>query len=172
MVTYQRDGDRRQGLKNKNKRSRLGRVGSKLRMKKMTPAERLKWFVMKNKELKAAKKIVEDIKDEIAPIKAEILADFEEGTVTSTKVEGGTVYLHRDMTVAAVGGDTDAVVMKLRKARLSELIGIKHSTLKAFVKERCKQEDGTFALDLKHLPPSLRDVVQLGERFDVRIRQS
>lgn len=112
-------------------------------------------------------------KDELAPLESWLADDFASRGVQSIKINGYTVYLKRDLSVKSKGGDTAAVVDKLRRARLGELIGISWPRLRAWVKERCYREDlDEWDTDINKLPPSLREVVEISEFTKVCCRKA
>jgi len=113
------------------------------------------------------------VKDDIAPLESWIADDFAQRRCQSINLDGHTVYLRRDLSVKSKGGDTAAIVDKLRRARLGELIGVNWPRIKAWVKERCYREDiGEWQANTSKLPPSLRDVVDVEEYVRVCCKKS
>lgn len=112
-------------------------------------------------------------KEDLQPVESWLANDFMSRGVQSIKQNGYTVYLKRDLSVKSKGGDTAAVVDKLRRARLGELIGINWPRIRAWVKERCYRADlDEWDTDITKLPPSLREVVEISEFTKVCCRKA
>ena len=109
------------------------------------------------------------IKDKMAPIEEVLLEHFQGGT-TQIKRGGLTLYLKRDVTVGSADGDVEALTDALRKARLGFLISPQWTRMKAWVKERCIQENGE--LNIKKLPPTIAAHVKIAEKFSIGNRKA
>lgn len=138
-----------------------------------TRDERISRYVALTRAKRQIEAELRKVKDDIAPLEDAIATDFEERRCQSINLDGHTVYLRRDLSVRSKGGDTAAIVDKLRRARLGELIGVNWSRIRAWVKERCYREDiGEWQADISKLPPSLRDVVEVTEFTRVCCKKS
>ena len=134
---------------------------------------RIKHYIDLHVEKRRIEAELRKVKDDIAPLESWIADDFAERRCQSINLDGHTVYLRRDLSVKSCGGDTAAIVDKLRRARLGELIGVNWPRIKAWVKERCYREDiGEWQADVSKLPPSLRDVVEVTELVRVSCKKS
>jgi hypothetical protein len=114
------------------------------------------------------------IKEEADALERDLIEDFANAGMQSVSVDGKTVYLHRSTFAQRAGGvTTEELKAALRLAGLGDLIGetIPAQTLSAYVREVLDREveDGE---ETPQLPEPLRDLLELGERYAVRIRAS
>ncbi len=139
----------------------------------MTTDEKVARFVSLTETKRDLEAKLNPIEKEIKELKPQISEEFNAIGQKSVNRNGWVVYLSRQLSVRAVDGDTDAVVDKLRRARLGELISISHPKLSAYVKEKMyNPSTDTWELDLGKLPPSLREVVEVSEYYNVNCKKS
>jgi hypothetical protein len=99
-------------------------------------------------------------------IEAELIEQFGEAGMQNINIDGRTIYLHRStFAQRAAGVDAEDVKAALRAAGATDLITetVNHQTLSAYVRELL-DDDGP------GLPPALDGVLELGERYSIRVR--
>lgn len=119
---------------------------------------------------------LDPIKDEMAALAPFILAEFDRTDQQSVSRSGWTLFRQRQLNVrSACEGGNDEMVMRLRKARLNELVTANWTRLYSWVRETLyNDETGRWEVDEaeKRLPPSLRDAFALEEFYRLGIRKS
>lgn len=112
------------------------------------------------------------LKAEAAVLEAELVDAFGEAGMQSVNLDGKTVYLHRSTFAQRKPGvDAEMVKAALRASGAEELVTetVNANTLSAWVRELVEAaEDGRG----NGLPEAAAEVLELGERFAVRIRAS
>lgn len=106
------------------------------------------------------------IKQEADILEAELIEAFTEAGLQNISLDGKTVFLHRSTFAQRKEGITaDDVKAALRAAGAADLIGetVNANTLSAYVREFVDDDDNLA------LPEPLVDVLDLGERFSIRI---
>jgi hypothetical protein len=104
------------------------------------------------KQLDDARKIVEET----------ILTTWEEEGVTSTKVDGSTVYLSSRRWWTAKNGNRQAVVEALEGLGMDDMVTFNTQTLSSYCNELEKMEEP--------IPRELLAVVDTSEQFSVKTR--
>ena len=109
---------------------------------------------------------------EIESLDRQITKNWNDSGTQSVKRNGYTVYMSRDVSAKARGGDTGEVVDALRKARLGELIGLNHPRIKSWLKERLyNKHTDEWEVNTDKLPPSFNAVVEVSEFFKLGMRK-
>lgn len=131
--------------------------------------------------LVAEKRALDDEKNKInkkiESIEREITRKWEDSGTTKVTREVAdvgkyTVFIKRNISAKAKDGDTMTVVDKLRRARLGELLGVNHPKLRAFLKERLyNKHTDEWELNMDKLPPSLVEVLDVSEFFELSCRK-
>lgn len=115
---------------------------------------------------KSSEAEAEAFKQEANLIEAELVEAFGEAGMQNVNIDGRTIYLHRStFAQRAAGVDVEDVKAALRAAGADDLISetVNHQTLSAYVRELL-DDDGP------GLPPALDGVLELGERYSIRVR--
>lgn len=115
---------------------------------------------------KSSEAEAEAYKQEANLIEAELIEAFGEAGMQNVNIDGRTIYLHRSTYAQrATGIDVEDVKAALRAAGADDLISetVNHQTLSAYVRELL-DDDGP------GLPPALDGVLELGERYSIRVR--
>lgn len=129
--------------------------------------------VRRYQELRAAQKGLESeadaIKAEANKLEAELIEAFADAGLQNMNVNDHTVYLHRSTFATRCEGVTaDDVKAALRAAGAGDLVTetVNAQTLSAYVRELVDVDDAP------GLPEPLKDVLDLGERFALRVRSA
>jgi hypothetical protein len=127
-------------------------------------------LVRRYKELREAEKAADAeksaIKEEADALEGRLIEMFSDAGVPSISLDGKTIYLHRSTYAQRLPGvDTDDVKAALREAGAGDLIkeSINANTLSAYVRELLDVDDAP------GLPEPLQGILELGERFAVRV---
>jgi len=127
-------------------------------------------LVRRYKDLRAAEAASDSerkaMKEEADKLEQQIVDMYSEAGVPSLSIDGKTVYLHRSTYAQRIGGaDSDAVIAALRASGHGDIVkdNVNGQTLNALVRELCDGDEP------KGLPEPLADVLELGERFAIRI---
>lgn len=105
------------------------------------------------------------VEAESQAIETELMAEFERSGIQNMKVNGLTVYLHRQVWANARNGDYEGACTALLEAGLPELVERRFNTnrLSAWVRERTKEGE--------ELPETLKQSLEISERFSLRTRK-
>lgn len=130
-------------------------------------SDNLTRFVELTERRKALEESLDAVKKIAAAVEKSLLDDFERAGVSSAKVNGTTVCLHRTMAVRPKA-DRLAVCAALRAAGLGDYVSVEATyntnSLTAYVKEQEKNGEP--------IPECLRETLELTELFFVRTRKS
>ena len=129
-------------------------------------------FITLTERKKAIKNSLDEVNTELAGVEAEIAQTFRDNGTSKITRNGVTVHLIRHLSVRNTAG-TAATVAALRKARLGDLLMASSQRMKAWIKEKMEnRRTGTWEVNLKKLPPSLRKVVSVEEYYKIGVRKS
>lgn len=109
------------------------------------------------------------IKDEANLLEGELVEAFSEAQMQNVNLDGKTVYLHRSTFAQRKAGvETEDLKAGLRAAGADDLITetVNAQTLSAYVRELTEDDDAP------GLPEPLVDLLELGERYAIRIKAS
>lgn len=97
----------------------------------------LKEFVALEDEKAAIKTRLKTIENRLGELDESLTNEFLEDGIQSTKIDGRTVYLHRDLYASAKEGDKEAVVAALKQCDLGQYVKEDYNanSLKAYVRE-------------------------------------
>ena len=106
------------------------------------------------------------VKEQCAETEARLLKEFEAAGMESAKVDGMTVYLHRQLWASPGEAGRDAVVVALKETGMDQYVSENYNanSLSAFVREMENTEQA--------LPEQLANVLKVVEKFSLRTRQS
>lgn len=136
------------------------------------PEERVERYIALRRLREEVEAALKPVKAEIEVLEGKVIDDFAESGRQSVRQLGRTVYLSRDLTIRNVSG-TASTVAALRRARLTDLIGINHPKFKAWAKERMTdQETGEWTADASKLPPTIRELVEVDEYAKLGFRKA
>lgn len=111
-------------------------------------------------------------KDEATAIEAQLIEAFTEAGLQNINLDGKTIFLHRTTFAQRKNGATaEDVKAALRAAGAGDLVQetVNSQTLGAWVRELVDaEEDGRGP----GLPPEAAEVLELGEKYAVRIKAS
>jgi hypothetical protein len=127
-------------------------------------SEKLRRFVEIDRRIKAAESEAEDLKKERVRLQAELLDEFADAGIENIRIDGQTVYAHRQ--VWAKTPDKAAAVAAL-KALYPELVTetFNSNTLSSLLREREKAGDNP-------VPPELEGLVEASEVWSLRSRRA
>lgn len=106
------------------------------------------------------------MKEEADKLEQQIVDMYADAGVPSLSLDGKTVYLHRSTYAQRLPGLTSEDVMEaLRKSGHGDIVkdSVNGQTLNALVRELCDGDEP------KGLPEPLAEVLEMGERFAIRI---
>lgn len=136
------------------------------------PLEKLRRYRELRDAAAASEAEAKALKDEATLLEAELVEAFSEAGTQSVNIDGKTIYLHRSTFAQRKPGVTaEDVKEALRASGASDLVTetVNAQTLSAWVRELVEAaEDGRGP----GLPEPAEAVLELGERFAVRIRAS
>lgn len=127
-------------------------------------------------ELSARKReLQEELKQtntELGVLEEQLLPQFENAGVQNMRINGMTVFIHRQIWAGAEDGDTERAVDALKAAGLTDYVAEKFNTnsLSAWVREQVAVADTEDLYDA--LPPEFRGSISVAERFQLRARRS
>lgn len=126
----------------------------------------LKKFLRLTRDKKALDVKLEKVKQDLKESEKVLRAQFEKAGLDSTKVDGTTIYLHRQVWARAKDGDRGAVLVALRETEMDEYITENFNTnsLSAYVRE-CEKEG-------QEIPEKLKACLEITEVFSLRTRSS
>lgn len=127
-------------------------------------------LVRRYKDLRAAEKEADSeraaVKEEADKLEQQIVDMYSDAGVPSLSIDGKTVYLHRSTYAQRLPGLTSEDVMAaLRASGHGDIVKdtVNGQTLNALVRELCDGDEP------KGLPEPLAEVLEMGERFAIRI---
>lgn len=125
---------------------------------------RLARYAELSKQRKLREAEVENIMEEMKQLEAELLPQFEQLGMQSSKVAGVTIYIARELWASALDGDHDKANKALEEAGLGNLILPRFNvqTLSAYVRELDKAGE--------ELPPSFDGAIKVAEVFKLKSR--
>ncbi len=130
----------------------------------ITPSQRLERYAQLREQKRKREGDLKLINEELAELEQNILVHLRDQNLDSVRTSGYSFYRQRELTIKAVDGDTGALADALRRARLVTLVGPNHQKLKAWTKERLyNPQTDTWEIDLRKLPPTVAERVELGE---------
>lgn len=133
------------------------------------PLEKVRRYRELRDGASAAKAEADALKAEADLIEAQLVEAYGEAGMQSVNLDGKTIYLHRTTYAQRLPGvDGDGVKEALRAAGVEELITetVNANTLNAYVRELLDADDAP------GLPAPLAEVLELGEKYAIRIKAS
>lgn len=106
-------------------------------------------FVAKEKRKGELEDELKALKQDLDELSELILPEMVDEGMQSTKIDGRTVYLQRDIFAGAIEGDRAAVVDALQKANLGHLVKENYNdqTLKAYAREIAQEAEESCKVD-------------------------
>lgn len=127
--------------------------------------DKLKEYVELDARKRRLNDELSDVKERLAKLESDLLTTFEEIGMQNTRIDGTTVYVHRQLWANAKDGDRHRAVAALKRSGLTEMVTetFNTNTLSAYVRE----------LDAvgEDLPPDLEDAISVSEKFSLRTRR-
>ena len=130
-------------------------------------------FIEYSNDIKNKEAIIKILKKESKEIETQILAHFSDTGISSVKMDGGTVYLHRQLWAGVDTQENEApkdamerAVKALREAGYEDLVSEKFSTqaVSAIVRELDKEGED--------LPQEFEGAIRVAEKFSARLRRA
>ncbi len=146
----------------------------------MNTAE-LKEFVALEDEKSGLKTRLKAIESRLGELDESLTQQFLDDGIQSTKIDGRTVYLHRDIYASAKDGDKESVVAALKECDLGQYVKEDYNanSLKAYVREMVREAEeqaraeGRVIEDpAKALPEHLAVTLNISTVFSVSSRRS
>jgi hypothetical protein len=146
----------------------------------MNTAE-LKEFVALEDEKADIKARLRAIESRLGELDESLTKQFLDDGIQSTRIDGRTVYLHRDIYASAKDGDKEAVVAALKACDLGQYVKEDYNanSLKAYVREmvreaedRARAEGRVIDDPAKALPEHLAATLNISTVFSVSSRRS
>lgn len=108
---------------------------------------------------------IRDLNEQLSEVESRLLSWMDQNALQKVRTRGGaTISRMRDLTIAAVN-DSDELSAAIKRAKLGWMLTANRSKLKAWIKERCRDEaTGDWEPDVRQLPPSLQKEIKLGVR--------
>lgn len=129
-------------------------------------AEVIRQYVELNRRKRELEAEARDVKARMDDLSGQIEADMIENAIDSLKVDGATVYLHRQMWVSP---DSDAIIGDLQAAGLDDCVAVGHMRLNGLVREVLGEQNGDLE-PFYDAYPAMRGKLKLAERIGVRVR--
>jgi len=137
--------------------------------------EDIKTYVGLADDIKALEKKVKDLTASKGKIESRILENFSENGISSIKIDGSTVYLHRQLWAGTDRHEDEddeseepkiRAIAALRAAGCEDLIkeNFNVMTLSAFVRELDQNKE--------ELPAEFEGAIKVAEVFSARVRRS
>lgn len=127
----------------------------------------LEAFLQANDDVATVKEELAKLVEQRDDLERQLLSEFEEDGISSVKVNGRTVYLHRQMWARPIDGAAGrpAVVRACRDLGLVEFVkeDINVNQISGYVREQEKLGN--------ELPKELADTLTITEDFGVRVRR-
>ena len=133
----------------------------------------VKQLIEKDAAIKSHERAVKALKTERADLEREILEHFANTGMSSSKIDGVTVFMRRDIYAATVrneGEGTDEsrlrAITALREAGYENLVkeGFSASAVASLFREW--EQEG------EEPPEELKGAIEAGERFSIRLKRS
>lgn len=137
--------------------------------------ESLARYVELEQRKRDLKNDLKDVNSEIEALEEKLLPQFEAAGVQNMRINGMTVYIHRQLWAGAPEGNREAVIGALRASGLEDYVVENFNTqsLSAWVREQVAMSDDDELEDVYDaLPESFRGNVNISERFELRSRRS
>jgi predicted nuclease with TOPRIM domain len=141
----------------------------------------LKEFVALEGEKSDLKTRLKAIESRLGELDESLTKQFIEDGIQSTRIDGRTVYLHRDIYASAKDGDKEAVIVALKECDLSQYVREDYNAnlLKAFVREMVHEAEEKARLEGRVLddpaqavPARLAETINISTVFSVSSRRS
>lgn len=126
----------------------------------------MKQFVTLEKERRVLESRLKEVKEIRDGLEQTLLERFQEGQILSVKVDGLTVYLHRQLWARPKGGDYDLAVRALREVGWDDLVEIKCNTHRVSSQVREMDREGV------ELPEPIREAFDVAEEYSIRTRKA
>ncbi len=146
----------------------------------MNTAE-LKEFVALEDEEDALKATLKVIGTRLAELSESLTQQFVQDGIQSTRIDGRTVYLRRDIYASAKDGNKEAVVAALKACNLGQYVKEDYNanSLKAYVREMVREAEEQARAEgrviddpAKALPEHLAATLNISTVFSVSSRRS
>ncbi len=105
---------------------------------------------------------LDEVQKSKAELEPQILDYWIDNDIQSQKVNGVTLYPHRQVW-ASHGGDPQRAVAAMRAAGLDDMVTVNSQTLSAWVRERQANDEP--------LPPVVAEAILVTERVSLRTRR-
>jgi hypothetical protein len=141
----------------------------------------LKEFVALEDEKADLKTRLKAIENRLGELDTTLTEQFLADGIQSTRIDGRTVYLHRDLYASAKDGDKEAVVAALKSCELGQYVKEDYNanSLKAYVREMVRNAEEQARVDgrvlddpAKALPDHLAATLNISTVFSVSSRRS
>jgi hypothetical protein len=141
----------------------------------------LKEFVKLEQEKADIKLRLKNIESRLGELDESLTRQFIEDGIQSTRIDGRTVYLHRDLFASAKDGDKEAVVVALKACNLGQYVKEDYNanSLKAYVREMVREAEEQARIEgrviedpAKALPEHLAVTLNISTVFSVSSRRS
>lgn len=131
-----------------------------------TMQDRLRLFVYHSNQKRLLEAKLKEVKAEADALEAKLLKDFEDSGTDKVRVDGVTVYLHRQLWAGAVDGDKEAACAAIKAAGFAEYVSesFNAQSFSALVREWDKQGEP--------MPPEFEGKIKVSEVFQIRTRRS
>lgn len=128
--------------------------------------EQMRRYVELTKRKRQAEGELDELKKELSRLETKLLEDFERAGVDSMRIDGMTVYPHRQLFANARDGDKERAVEALRACGLDDYVKEQFNTqsLSAYVRELDELEEP--------LPPPLAEALDIHEKYTLRVRKA
>ena len=133
----------------------------------LTLEQKLRAFVTCHAEIKVAKELEAGLAEVAATLESEIKELYAAGGVQSVKVDGKTVYLHRQIWSSAETGKGEDLATVLALLGKGDLVktSVSAQTLSSLVREYERDND-----DMPILPDELKGLVRVSDKVSIRLR--
>ncbi len=141
----------------------------------------LKEFVKLEQEKADIKLRLKNIETRLGELDESLTKQFLEDGIQSTRIDGRTVYLHRDLFASAKDGDKESVVTALKACNLGQYVKEDYNanSLKAYVREMVREAEEQARIEgrviedpAKALPEHLAVTLNISTVFSVSSRRS
>jgi hypothetical protein len=108
---------------------------------------------------------LKEVKDEMYTVEISLLGEFEKDGVDSVKLNGQTVYIHRQLWAKAMGGDKAKACEVLRSNGLTHFLEEKFNTHSVSAWFREMDQTGS------EVPEEILEAFDVSEVFQIRVRK-